>query len=589
MRAQPALPLEAVAATLQRGRRHFAQRSALVAATVDEAIAKLETGPRRDGSAGEPPTIAFLFPGQGSQYVGMGRDLYLHAPVFREAFDRCAALAQRAGIDLPALLYRADANDGEAALRATAHAQPALFAVEYALAQLFASFGIEPVAMVGHSIGELVAATLAGVFSLEDAVAFAAERGRLMQALEPGTMLAVRLGAAELEALLPAQVEIAAENAPELCVASGPAPAVAALAARLDERGVVARPLHTSHAFHSAMVEPIVAPLRELVARMALAPPRLRFVSTVTGRWIGADEATSPDYWARHARERVRFAPALATVVAEGVRAFLELGPGATLATLALQGAARGTGSLVLGALPGPDEPGGALAGALEALGRLWTCGAQPRWAALHERAPRTISLPTYPFERTPHWIEHRASANDSTNETGPPSGGQGAPMDDSTSAAETTARDAASTMSDTERASVAIVALLEELSGDEIAGADPQASFLELGFDSLFLGRFSQQLQARFGIAVSFRELMGAYPSIGALAERLAPAFPAPAVAVSPAQLAQSAPASAAGEATSLEALMRSQLEAMQQLFREQLAAVARSGGGPPAAAAPQ
>ncbi len=347
-----------IAYTLQTGRRGFRHRCAVVVSSLAQAAASLASPAIRFASSeAPPPPVGFLFPGQGAQRVGMGEALYQHEPVFRRQIDACSdILAPLLGRHLRDLLYpQSRGAQAEQALQATALAQPALFCVEYALAQLLIGWGVAPAAMLGHSLGEYVAACLAGVMSLEDALAVVAWRGQRMQDLEGGVMLAVRLGEAELQPLLGEEVSIAAVNAPSLCVASGPAPAIAELERVLAARGGLARRLRTSHAFHSAMMDPMLDDLEARMAGIRLSPPRIAYVSGVTGQWIDAAEATSPRYWARHSRAPVRFADGLACLAAAGRPVLLEVGPGTALARLAQQAGLKPRVAAILSSLP--DEP----------------------------------------------------------------------------------------------------------------------------------------------------------------------------------------------------------------------------------------
>jgi acyl transferase domain-containing protein len=341
LREHPAAVLADVAFTLQVGRKDFDHRRALVARTAKDAAEALAsrapgllTGVRE---VGDRPVV-FLFPGQGAQHVNMARELYDSEPAFRAEVDACAEkLKPHLGLDLRTVLYPAPAAEAEAAkkLEGTALTQPALFVLEYALAKLWMARGVKPRAMVGHSLGEYVAACLAGVFSLDDALALVATRGRLMQALPAGAMLAVPLPEAEVTPLLEGRLDVAAVNGPSLCVVAGPTDAVDALEAKLSARGVQARRLHTSHAFHSAMMDPILAPFTDAVRRVRLQAPKLPWVSNVTGTWIEAAQATDPAYWARHLRQPVRFAQGLRELLKDAADVLLEVGPGQTLASLA--------------------------------------------------------------------------------------------------------------------------------------------------------------------------------------------------------------------------------------------------------------
>jgi non-ribosomal peptide synthase protein (TIGR01720 family) len=404
----PEQPLADVAWTLQRGRRGFAHRRAVVAHDRADAVRALGGDRPSRAVAGRTgthaPSVVFLFPGQGAQHAGMARGLYEGEPVFRAEIDRCAAILRPLmGIDLWSVLRSA----GGDALMQTAF-QPLLFAVEYATARQWAAWGIQPDAMLGHSLGEYVAACLAGVFSLEDALALVAERGRLMQSMPPGAMLAVPLALAEVEPMLGGSLSIAAVNAPDRCVVSGPRDEVSRLEAALRARGVdEVKPVAASVAAHSAMMDPVLAPFTARVAATVRNPPALRWVSNVTGTWITPAEAVDPAYWARHLRGAVRFADGLATLAAEGrERVFIEVGPGRTLSSLVKR---QVPGAAAINSLRHPEDPADDGETLLAALGRAWAAGVEPDWAAVHGGdARRRVVLPTYPFERGRFWMDSR-------------------------------------------------------------------------------------------------------------------------------------------------------------------------------------
>ncbi|MGE3267194.1 MAG: SDR family NAD(P)-dependent oxidoreductase [Chloroflexota bacterium] len=417
LRAHPELNLADVAYTLQTGRKAFGERLfVVVGSDPEEAAAALEgRGPRRlvtGSGAYRSRPVAFLFPGQGAQYVDMARDLYAAEPIFRTELDRCAdGLWPHLGLDLRELLFPEPAQAEGAAelLRRTEFTQPALFAVEYALARLWMSWGMEPRAMLGHSIGEYVAACLADVFCLDDALSLVAARGRLMQELPGGSMLAVMQPEGEIRPELGGELSLAAVNAPTWCVVSGPDEQIEALRARLAARDVSCRPLHTSHAFHSSMMEPALEPFAERVRQLAPQPPTRPFLSNLTGTWITAEQATDPDYWAAHLRSTVRFADGVSELLRDRDLVLLEVGPGQTLSSLVKQHSDWTDDQPVIASLRHPHDIQPDHVALMDALGRLWLAGVAIDWSGVH--APdrrRRVPLPTYPFERQRYWVEPR-------------------------------------------------------------------------------------------------------------------------------------------------------------------------------------
>ncbi len=407
----PELDPADVATTLQTGRGVFDHRHFVVAPDVAAAATTLrENAPRalRGRSKATSARVAFLFPGQGAQYPGMGADLYEREPVYRDAIDRCAELLRDdLGRDVRALLHATDDPDAEEALRQTEVAQPAIFAVEWALAELWSSLAIEPVAMLGHSIGELVAATRAGVFSLEDGLRTVAARGRLMQECLPGAMLALPLGREEVAALTNGSVAIAASNSPQSCVVSGPADAIEAVREQLGATGVEGRLLVTSHAFHSALVEPAMGPFAQVVGQVERRPPAIPYLSNLTGDWVTAEQACDPQYWAAHLRSEVRFSAALSTLVADRDTLLLEVGPGQVLTTFARQHVADADGNPCVQSMRHPHQKVDDQAFLLAALGGVWAGGVNVDWGALRNgERRRRVPLPGYPYERQRHWVD---------------------------------------------------------------------------------------------------------------------------------------------------------------------------------------
>ncbi|HSD82298.1 MAG TPA: amino acid adenylation domain-containing protein, partial [Anaerolineae bacterium] len=410
LRQHPAMNLADVAYTLQVGRHPFAHRRILVGADVADALATLEMNdPQRIFTTFEQSRhrpLVFMFPGQGAQYVNMGRGLYESERRFREVVDHCASLLEpHLGFSLLDALY--PAPDGEVAaterLNQTAVTQPALFVIEYALARLWQAWGLQQQAMIGHSIGEYVAACLAGVFSLEDALALVAKRGQLIQQLPTGSMLSVPLAEAELSPYLNDQLALAAINGPRLCVVSGADEAITVLRTRLEAEEIDCRLLHTSHAFHSAMMEPVLDEFVTWVKRVTLNTPRIPFVSNLTGTWITANEATDPHYWARHLRQTVRFADGLQALLSSQAPVLLEVGPGRTLSTFAKQQNA----TTAFTSLRHPQDKLADRSFLLTTLGRLWLSGLDIDWQSFYaDERRRRVPLPLYPFARERYWID---------------------------------------------------------------------------------------------------------------------------------------------------------------------------------------
>ncbi len=414
LEANPETQLADAAFTLQRGRARFRHRRAFVCRDASEAVAILADARSQGMAQAADDTldreVVFAFPGQGSQYPGMGQGLYRSEPLYRDIVDDCCARLEPAlGIDLRRVLYP-DPDETEAArerLRDTAYAQPALFISEYALARLLTSFGIEPVAFIGHSIGEYVAACMAGVFDLDAALDLVATRGRLMSEAPGGSMLAIPLPADEARGYLGDELDLAAVNGPSLSVAAGTDEAIEKLRQVLAANGIEAQRLHTSHAFHSRMMDPVVAAYTERVARVTLSEPTLPFISNVTGTWIERGAATDPVYWGRHLREAVQFSDGLAAILDNQERALLEVGPGRVMQSLVRQHPACGRGRPVVSCGRHVDDEREDDQVLFDAVGQAWVAGVPIDWKALHgDAGRRRIPLPTYPFERERYWID---------------------------------------------------------------------------------------------------------------------------------------------------------------------------------------
>ncbi|MDR3514225.1 MAG: amino acid adenylation domain-containing protein [Azospirillaceae bacterium] len=404
-----AVPLGDVAYTLARGRRHWAPRRALCAATPREAAEALaEPCP----PVAPADSVAFLFAGMGSQQPGMARALYGRAPVFTATIDHCANLLQPVlGLDIRPLLL-ADPADRDAAARLNEHrvGQPALFTLDYALARFWIELGLSPAVLIGHSLGEWVAACVAGVFALGDALRLVSLRGGLMDAQPPGAMLAVNLSEAELSAVLPAGLDIATVNAWDQIVVAGPAERIASFALSCEARQIRCKRLPVTLAAHSAVMEPAIAPLRAAIAEVARHPvaPGIAVISNLTGRWLEPDALQSPDYWTEHLRRCVRFADGLATLWQRPGLAVLECGPAHTLCNLALRDPGRPDARPILASFDGGCSPDAEWRRVLESAGSLWAAGLPldlDKLTALQGGGQR-LHLPGYAFQRRRYWLD---------------------------------------------------------------------------------------------------------------------------------------------------------------------------------------
>ena len=626
-KTHPDVNLADVAWTLQTGRRGFSYRRAMVAGEVSQAASALLERDRKVIQTrllpSQSPKVSFLFPGQGSQHPNMGREVYATERIFRDAVDRCAEiLHSHLGLDLRALLYPAEGVSEEAKRRVTETiiAQPAIFTIEYALAQLWMSWGVRPQSMLGHSIGEFVAACLAGVFSLEDALALVAARGQMMQEVAPGGMLSVRLSEPAIRTRLNGHLSLAAVNSPFLCVVAGPFAALEEFEQQASSEGIACGRLVTSHAFHSAAMDPLIEPFEARVSQIRLNPPQIPYISGLTGTWITAKEATDPAYWSHHFRHTVQFSAGISELRKSPNTVLLEVGPGSVLSTPARQHPGESADQLIASSLSDGFSGEGDAASLIRTLGSLWLAGFQPNWSAVHEGECRQrTSLPTYPFQRKRYWLEAPATEEAKASLVAAQEA-TGRPLTIETLTTKETApvnvitqplASEASAPSRATRIAAMLADIFEKLSGMDLSQTDGDSSFLELGFDSLFLTQVTQAVQSKFGLKITFRQLLGDQSTLSALAEyvasKLSPdvfsdAAPSPvaaspfleadapvASAISvPAELA-TAPVSRNGDSamseSPVERLMHEQLQSMNQLFAKQLEVVR---GASPAPAVP-
>jgi acyl transferase domain-containing protein/glutamate-1-semialdehyde aminotransferase/non-ribosomal peptide synthetase component F/thioesterase domain-containing protein len=539
------LDLADVAYTLQIGRKEFEYRSVVVASERDGLCAELKSPAggvvSRKVPANTPKTV-FLFPGQGSQYVDMGQDLYRDEAVFRQELNRCAEILKRhLKIDLCTILYPPDESarvEANKKIHETCVTQPAIFAVEYAIAKLWMSRGIQPDALIGHSIGEYVCAVISEAMSLEDALALLSLRATLMAALPSGSMLSVRLSAVEVEALLPDGVSIAAANSQKLCVVSGPTAILEAFSSELTSKNIASRLLATSHAFHSNMMDPILGEFTQACAKTNRKVPVIRWISTCTGREITAADMADAGYWSRQLRHPVLFSKAIDTLLEKtDDYVFIEVGPGRALNQFVRQHPAKVPGDYIVASLGQSEDGAGDSEASLMALGKLWSIGLTPKWESLHASQRRyRVPLPTYPFERKRFWVEpqkpkqHGGQDRSSRIQQDYAADSERGGKCDITPQAnlsgctqpmvEQTVVAAVSQGNRKERITQELKSIFLNLSGMPVD--DSHSTFIDLGFDSLFLSQASQAIDAKFKIKITFRQLLGNLSTVEAIAEFL-------------------------------------------------------------------
>lgn len=415
-----------VAYTLQVGRRQFSHKYTLLCQQAKQAIKELKL-PSIEGviadeneSTSTRYPICFMFSGQGNQYPNMGHDLYEGEAVFQQAFDQCCeGLKAHIDTDLRQYCYPDDypdknisAVEAAQALQQTAMAQPALFTIEYAMAQLWISWGIQPQAMIGHSIGEYVAACLAGVFSLADTLFIVAKRAQLMQELPKGCMLAVPLSAEKVQEQLPSTISIATINEPQRCVLAGDFKAIEQFEQQLEQQGIVGQRLQTSHAFHSAMMEPMLASFTQLFSQVSLHSPKIPYISNLTGTWITQQQATDPEYYAQHLRQTVRFSAGIETLSKANEYLYLEIGPGHSLNKAVSKQIAPHNKKQVLSSIRHPNIQQDDHAFLLKQLAQIWLLGTNIQdWSGFYaDEQRRRVILPSYPFQPQRCWIDTEKS-----------------------------------------------------------------------------------------------------------------------------------------------------------------------------------
>ncbi len=553
IRAAPDVAPAAWCRSANLGRARHAMRTALVIDDRAALLAGLEALAATPQMASPPAAlggIAFMVSGQGSAVPGMGAQLYRDNAAFRAAIDRCGALlAGTLDTPLTTLLF----DPGAALLLAqTRHAQPALAAFAWSLAAMWRDFGLTPAALIGHSLGEYVAACLAGMIELEPMLHLVARRGALMQRVAAGgAMLAVQASAEQARPWLDADpaIALAARNAARRCVLSGPAASLQALRAQLEGQGVRGALLPVDGAFHSPMMDPILDELAELARVTGFAVPTAPVIAGLTGDLHAVDAAPAPDYWARQARAPVAFAEGLATLRARGHRLFLELGPRPVLSLLGPLDHADAT------FLPSLGGAGGDWRTVLEAAAALWCAGVDLDLAAIgRDRRIRRVAQPPLPMRRQRHWFA----------ETKAETKAQPQPASESPAMTDDRAM----------RLRAELTAQLSTALGEPADSIAPDRAFAELGADSIMLADAARGLSLRYGVAVPLSDLLGRLGNVASLADHIA-------TRIGPVQTPPPEPTTAPAD-DDVTGLMRRQLDLVETLMREQLAMLGRAGAAP-------
>ncbi len=531
----PGTNLSDAAFTLQLNRRHFEYRRTLICKDRNDAISALKNcnsdaiQSRRAVLQGN--SLVFMFTGQGSQYVGMGQELYETEPKFHEMIDYCAqAIESNLGLDLRDLIFTRDSSqeDPTHMLTQTNMTQPALFIIEYALAKLWENLGLRPAAMIGHSIGEYVAACISGVFSLDDALKLVASRGALMQRQPGGSMLSVSLREDALKPYLIDGIDVSVINSPNATVVSGETEKIKIMEENLRKNRIACIRLRTSHAFHSKMMEPVLDEFIRAFDHIQLAKPTIPFISNITGDWITPAQATSPAYWASHIRQTVRFYDGVSKLLGEAYRIFIEVGPGRTLYSLVRQCAAikndkDGMSDVcVIQSLRHPKQQHSDWAFFLQSLGKVWIEGQKIDWHFLFKNEIRyRIPLPTTPFEQKKYWIEPDGDFHSNESEVH-------AKILEKSSTPSAPAADTKGIMDDSaqrvrgniDNKTVQIItSIWQDLLGiDEI---DADSNFFDLGGDSVWAGQVLSRISNQTGITLSLGDMFD-NPTVGNLAQLL-------------------------------------------------------------------
>ncbi|MDN3585372.1 amino acid adenylation domain-containing protein [Pedobacter aquatilis] len=516
-----------IAYTLNVFRHHFNYRKFVVADKDDGIVEQLSNlsvlsglGKKITKSIKE---VVFMFPGQGSQFLNMGKALYEHESVFKNAMDECNAILKlHINEDLLSIIYPEEITDAaENKLKNTRYSQPALFMLGYSLAKLWMSWGVYPSAFIGHSIGEFVAAYFSGILNLQDALKIISKRGFLMSELPEGSMLSVRAKLEDINDILPEKVSIAAINSADLLVLAGESSSISYFSKKLDGLNVANKLLQTSHAFHSYMMDDVVEPFKASFTELKLNNPLIPIYSTVTGHILSDDEATDASYWANHLRATVNFEKAAGRLIDDNSdKAFIEMGPGNATSTFIRQHR-LGKNCTIISSLDFPKKEQTAHHSILSAVGNLWINGFDFNWKLFYQTESRAkvYDLPTYAFNKSEYWVEpvHFANLNTSIPNFQNIKTEQNKPLP----------------IMRKQALIKQVKDILENASGFEMDNVTPDMTFIEIGLDSLLLTQVALILKKQFSLPITFRQLNEEFGTLDLLTNYLDANLPVDAVSV--------------------------------------------------------